>query len=205
MCYISVVTINDTYKALLACTGLTLAVGSLPLWCPPFSRPEQWLWSMATYSSRPTSNIFFSILRRLDLLAPSVKSDQVFRAWLVGEGIVIKPIFFFFQFEFAKQAVPKSKWMALFWWHGRHQAGQSECYLRVWDMVDPGECGQGLCGCPFVQKMVTPMKWKWICGTFLAVNPDSFKELKRSGFEYLERFIFVISNVWYYPFQRHHW
>lgn len=135
-------------------------------------------------------------------LSNPIKSSEL--GWLV-RVLSLNLFFFFFQFEFAKQAVPKSKWMALFWWHGRHQAGQSECYLRVWDMVDPGECGQGLCGCPFVQKMVTPMKWKWICGTFLAVNPDSFKELKRSGFEYLERFIFVISNVWYYPFQRHHW
>ena len=62
-------------------------------------------------------------------------------------------------------------------------------------MVDIGECGQGLCGCAFVQKMVTPMKWKWVYGTFLAINPDSFKELERSGFEYSERFILVISNV----------
>lgn len=62
-------------------------------------------------------------------------------------------------------------------------------------MVDTGECGQGVCGCAFVQKMVTPVKWKWIYGTFLAVNPDSFKELKRSGSEYSERFIFIISNV----------
>ena len=161
---------------------------------------------MATYSSRPTSNTFFSILRLLDLLAPFVKSNQVFRAWLVVEGIEsLNLFFFFFQFEFAKQAAPKSEWMALFWWHGRHRAGQSECYLGAWDTVDTGECGQSLWGCAFVQKMVTPVKWKWICGTFLAVNPDSFKELKRSGSEYLERFIFVISNAWYYPSQRHHW
>lgn len=127
MCYISVVTINDTYKALLACTGLTLAVGSLPLWCPPFSRPEQWLWSMATYSSRPTSNIFFSILRRLNLLAPSVKSDQVFRAWLVGEGIVIKPIFFFFSSLslLSRQCLNPNEWPCFGGMGGIRQASQS--------------------------------------------------------------------------------